>query len=97
MASVLFSLCGLVVGVIGSAILAVRLGPFVREVHFAITLIDNSIHTLAGGGDIAVYEGLPGRVKRALKYGQAALVWGFSLLALSFLLQAIALVLRLVQ
>ena len=33
----------------------------------------------------------------ALQFGRAALVWGFSLLAFSFVLQTIALVLRLVQ
>jgi hypothetical protein len=97
MASVAFSLCGLAVGVWGAALLAVRLGPFVHEVHFAITLIDDSIHTLARDGDRVVYEGLSGRVKRAMQFGQVALVRGFRLLALSFVLQGIALVLRLIQ
>ena len=59
MVSVAFSLCGLVVGVCGSALLAVRLGPFIHEVYFAIMAIDHSIHTLAGGGDRVVYERLP--------------------------------------
>jgi len=91
------SLCGLGVGLVGSAILAFRLGPFVREVSFAITAFDFSIHTLAEGGDIAVVDGLPDRAKRALQFGQAALRWGFGCLAGSFALQTIALLVRLVQ
>jgi len=97
MLSVVLSLFGLVAGLCGSALLAVRLGPFVREVSLAITAFDFSIHTLAEGGDIAVVNGLPERAKCALRCGQAALVWGFSLLAASFALQTVALIIRLVQ
>lgn len=97
MLSVLFSLGGLVVGLCGSCILAVRLGPFVHAVYLAIMAFDSSIHTLAREGDRVIFEGLPERMGRALEHGQSALRFGFGLLAAGFVLQTIGFVLWLIR
>jgi hypothetical protein len=73
------------------------LGLRIRLPSLAITAFDFSIHTLAEGEDIAVVEGLPEQAKHSLQFGQAALVWGGSLLAVSFAPQTVALILRLVS
>lgn len=89
------SLIGLMAGLIGSVLLAVSLGRFVKIVVAAVTGHEVSIATLAGRGNGYVFEGFDQHLQRAARWSSLLTLLGLILLVASFTLQAIGLVLSL--
>jgi hypothetical protein len=89
---VILALAGLVVGLIGSGVLAVSLNDLLSALHFSVSLHDVTIQQLTGHGDVPVFTGLDTHLNRGDRRAGTLTALGFWLLVVSFALQAAGLV-----
>ncbi len=59
------SLLAAITGLAGGAILAFSLNSVLFEVRFALTLLSQSVDSIAGKGDVVVYQGIAERLQKA--------------------------------
>jgi len=82
---------GLILGLLGSAILAWSLGPLLSMLATAVNAHELSISSIASKGDAVVFTGFDKQLERATKRAGFWTVLGFATLVVSFALQAIGL------
>jgi len=87
-------LARLLLGLVGSALLAISLNTIIRELINAIHFHSDSITSLAEERNIRVYTGIERRLQSGSFSATKRTWFGLALLVLSFLLQAISLVMQ---
>jgi hypothetical protein len=87
--AVLFSLAGLISGLLGSVLLAISLSRWVDTISWAIDALNTSVMTVASPGDAVVFTGIETHVERDQKRATFLVTFGLWLLVLSFFLQGV--------
>ncbi len=83
---------GLSLGVLASVLLSLSLGRLVSAVVLSITAFDTTLQTyFSDSPGVPVFTGLEHHVGRGVKRARRMTVLGFLLLGVSFVLQAVAL------